>query len=71
MGYRLITSGTTESSIMGGWLQKMTSINQHDRGRTLLGKKREIRGNRDNEYDGREWGICPDGGWSFTEACVE
>ena len=27
-----------------------------------MGKKREIRGSRDNEYDGREWGICPDGG---------
>ena len=50
-----------ENSIMGGWLQKMASINQHDRGRTLLGKKREIRGSRDSEYDGREWGICPDG----------
>ena len=40
----------------------MTSINKHDRERTRLGKKMEIRGRRDNEYDGQEWGICPDGG---------
>ena len=38
----------------------MTLINQHER--MLLGKERNRGGSSDGEYNGREWGICPDGG---------
>ena len=54
------TSGTTKHRIVDEKLQKMTLINQHER--MLLGKERNRGGSSDGEYNGREWGICPDGG---------